>query len=47
MSSSKSDNELLRIFDIIYSGDLNKKEIQLNLCNISSILILNEFHLFA
>ena len=28
-------------------GGLNKKEIQLNLCNIFSSLIFNEFHLFA
>ena len=28
-------------------GGLNKKEIQLNLCNIFSIFISNEFYLFA
>ena len=28
-------------------GGLNKKEIQLNLSNISSILILDELYLFA
>ena len=28
-------------------GGLNKKEIQLNLCNMLSILIFNEFYLFV
>ena len=28
-------------------GGLNNKEKQLNLCNIFSILIFNEFHLLA
>ena len=28
-------------------GGLNKKEIQLNLCNIFSIFIFNEFYLFV
>ena len=28
-------------------GGLNKKEIQLNLCNIFSIFIFNELYLFA
>ena len=28
-------------------GDLNKKEIQLNLCNIFSIFVFNELYLFA
>ena len=27
-------------------GGLNKKEIQLNLCNMFSILIFNEFYFF-
>ena len=31
----------------LYHGGLNKKEIQLNLCNMFSILIFNEFILFA
>ena len=31
----------------ISQGSSNKKEIQLNLCNIFSILIFNEFYLFA
>ena len=28
-------------------GDLNKKEIQLNLCNVFSIVIFDELYLFA
>ena len=36
--------KLLKSFD---QGGLNKKEIQLNLCNKFSILIFNEFHLFT
>ena len=28
-------------------GDLNKKEMQLNLCNIFSIFVFNELYLFA
>ena len=31
----------------IEQGGLNKKEIQLNLCNVLSIYIFNELHLFA
>ena len=30
-----------------YQGGLNKKEIQLNLCNIFSIFIFNELYLFT
>ena len=31
----------------IYQGGLNKKKIELNLCEILSILIFNELYLFA
>ena len=30
-----------------YQAGLDKKDIQLNLCNICSILIFNEFYIFA
>ena len=32
---------------MLQQGGLNKKDIQLNLCNIFSILILNKLYLFA
>ena len=42
---------LIQIFEIRYTGSsqrgLNKKEIQLNLCNIFSIFIFNELYLFT
>ena len=38
---------ILCIIISLYQWGLNKKEIQMNLCNIISILIFNEFHLFA
>ena len=33
--------------DGLNQGGLNKKEIQLNLCNIFSIFIFNELYLFS
>ena len=38
---------ILCIIISLYQWGLNKKEIQMNLWNIISILIFNEFHLFA
>ena len=35
------------ISNIKYQGGLNKKRIQLNFCNIFSILIFNELYLFT
>ena len=35
------------VFVNLIQRGLNKKEIQLNLCNIFSFLIFNEFHLFS
>ena len=35
------------IATLIDQGGLNKKEIQLNLCNIFSIFIFNELYLFT
>ena len=32
---------------LLKQGGLNKKKIQLNLCNIFSIFIFNELYLFA
>ena len=40
------ENKLITINHQIQRG-LNKKEIYLNLCKIFSILIFNEFYLFA
>ena len=35
------------MFVLLDQGGLNEKEIQLNPCNIFSILIFNELYLFA
>ena len=51
-TKGKLDNEIM--IKILYGticrckqGGLNEKEIQLNLCNIFSILLFNKFYLFA
>ena len=44
ISRSKS-NQAIKLGQLVQGG-LNKKEIQLNLCNIFSILIFNKLHLF-
>ena len=44
ISRSKS-NQTIKLGQLVQGG-LNKKEIQLNFCNIFSILIFNELHLF-
>ena len=40
-------HEFTDFMKVLNKGGLNKKEIQLNLCNIFSIFIFNELYLFA
>ena len=39
--------DLCNMYPCLYQGGLDKKEMQLNLCNIFSFLIFNELYLFV
>ena len=45
--SRSKGNQTMKFDQLIDRSLNNKKEIQPNLCNIFSILIFNEFYLFA